>query len=226
MMLMRTAKSCRSDAPMPASSLREEVQTTVSNKPGHRGEREVSRKTIARGMPGLLRCTCGDYARVLYFISHARLRVHWAPGIPCALCFQRGETFHAPLGRIAPRDGETVSGFYVIARSAATKQSSLLCCRAGYGLLRGACHRARIRATRWLAMTALAPEWGCFENSRPNTPAPDRRRFQAARRLQGARSGARHISISRRDRYRRRCAASARFLDASRTGCRPEAAHR
>jgi hypothetical protein len=43
---------------------------TVSN---NRGEHEVSRKTIARGMPGLLRCTCGDYARVLCFISHARL---------------------------------------------------------------------------------------------------------------------------------------------------------
>ncbi len=52
MMLKRTAKSCRSDAPMLASSLREEAQATVSNKPGHRGEREVSRKTIARGMPG------------------------------------------------------------------------------------------------------------------------------------------------------------------------------
>jgi hypothetical protein len=38
----------------------------VSNKHGHRGEHEVSRKTIARGMPGLLRCTCGDYARVLF----------------------------------------------------------------------------------------------------------------------------------------------------------------
>ena len=25
----------------------------MSNKPGHRGEREVSRKTIARGMPGV-----------------------------------------------------------------------------------------------------------------------------------------------------------------------------
>ena len=37
----------------------------MSNKPGHRGEHEGSRKTIARGMPGLLRCTCGDYARVL-----------------------------------------------------------------------------------------------------------------------------------------------------------------
>ena len=31
---------------------------------------------------------------------------------------------------------------------------------AGYGLLRGACHRARIRATRWLAMTARAMD--CF----------------------------------------------------------------
>jgi hypothetical protein len=41
----------------------------------------------------------------------------------------------------------------VIARSEATKQSilsSLL-----DGLLRGACHRERIRATRWLAMTIL-----------------------------------------------------------------------
>src|SRR6266568_5589872 len=72
---------------MLASSLREEAQATVSNKPGHRGEHEVSRKTIARGMPGDFRCDRGDYARVLCFISHARLRVHRAPGIPCALCF-------------------------------------------------------------------------------------------------------------------------------------------
>src|SRR5712671_1431563 len=72
MMPKRTAKSCRSDAPGLASSLREEAQATVSNKPGRRGEREVSRKTIARGMPGLLRCTCGDYARVFVF-SHTRL---------------------------------------------------------------------------------------------------------------------------------------------------------
>src|SRR6476469_7131311 len=64
MALTRTAKSCRSDAPMLASSLREEAQATVSNKPGHRGEHEVSRKTIARGMPGDFRCDRGDYARV------------------------------------------------------------------------------------------------------------------------------------------------------------------
>jgi len=48
----RTAKSCGSDAPMPASSLREDAQATVSTKHGHRGEHEVSRKNIARGMPG------------------------------------------------------------------------------------------------------------------------------------------------------------------------------
>src|SRR5712671_6840817 len=71
---------------MLASSLREEAQATVSNKPGHRGEREVSRKTIARGMPGDFRCDRGDYARVFVFL-HTRLRVHWAPGIPCALCY-------------------------------------------------------------------------------------------------------------------------------------------
>ena len=69
MMLKRTAKSCGSGAPMPASSLREDAQATVSNKPGHRGEHEVSRKTIARGMPGDFRCDRGDYARVLFYFA-------------------------------------------------------------------------------------------------------------------------------------------------------------
>src|SRR5207247_8456927 len=40
---LRTAKSCGSDAPTLASSLREEAQMTVANKPGHRGEREGNR---------------------------------------------------------------------------------------------------------------------------------------------------------------------------------------
>jgi hypothetical protein len=38
--------------------------------------------------------------------------------------------------------------------NSAAKQS-ILTLRLPYGLLRGACHRARIRATRWLAMTAV-----------------------------------------------------------------------
>jgi len=55
MTLMRTAKSCGSDAPGLASSLREEAQATVATKPGHRGDHEVSRKTIAQGRPGCFR---------------------------------------------------------------------------------------------------------------------------------------------------------------------------
>jgi hypothetical protein len=45
---MRTAKSCGPDAPTLASSFAEATpQATVAKKPGHRGEREGSRKTIA-----------------------------------------------------------------------------------------------------------------------------------------------------------------------------------
>jgi hypothetical protein len=69
---------------MLASSLREEAQATVSNKPGHRGEHEGNRKTIARGMPDETGVTVVT-TLVCFFISHARLRVHRAPGIPCAL---------------------------------------------------------------------------------------------------------------------------------------------
>jgi len=67
-----------------ASSLREEAQATVSSKRGHRGEREVSRKTIARGMPGRSGVTVVT-TLVCFFHLHARLRAHRAPGIPCAL---------------------------------------------------------------------------------------------------------------------------------------------
>src|ERR1700686_3178129 len=43
-------------------------------------------KPLRAGMPGDLGATCGDYARVLCFILHARLWVRRAPGIPHALC--------------------------------------------------------------------------------------------------------------------------------------------
>src|SRR6478736_2321739 len=103
MMLKRTAKSCGSDAPMPASSVREAAQATVSNKHGHREEHEVSRKTIAQGRPV---CSGEPVVTTLvcFFVSHARLRVHWPPGFPCALCSQRGETILTRLGRHAPRE--------------------------------------------------------------------------------------------------------------------------
>src|SRR5258708_19579832 len=91
---------------MLASSLREDAQATVSNKPGHRGEREVSRKTIARGMPGETGVTVVTML-VCFFILHARLRVHWAPGIPCALCFLWANGFCKNSGSSRPRIAES-----------------------------------------------------------------------------------------------------------------------
>ena len=91
MMLTRTAKSCGSDAPMLASSLREEAQATVSNKPGHRGEHEVSRKTIARGMPGDFRCDRGDYARVLFSFRTRGCGCIGRPAFPAPSDFRRRE---------------------------------------------------------------------------------------------------------------------------------------
>src|SRR5258705_12172681 len=99
MTLMRTAKSCRSDAPMLASSLRGKAQATVSNKPGHRGEREVSRKTIARGMPGLLRCTCGDYTRVLTTHCTRGCGCIGHPAFPAPSEFSEGRTSRQNLVR-------------------------------------------------------------------------------------------------------------------------------
>src|SRR6266478_5723971 len=52
MVLTRTAKSCRSDAPIVGVKSAIRSAGDGVKKRGHRGEREVSRKTIARGMPG------------------------------------------------------------------------------------------------------------------------------------------------------------------------------
>src|SRR5260221_1986120 len=78
--------------------------TTVSIKRGHRGEHEVSRKTIARGMPGVSGVTVVTMLVCLFFL-HTRLRAHWPPGIPCALCNRRtgnsGKTRAQSRGEIA-----------------------------------------------------------------------------------------------------------------------------
>src|SRR5260221_14255121 len=82
---------------------------TVTNKPDRRGEREISRKTIARGMPGVSGVTVVT-TLVCFFHLHTRLRVHRAPGIPCALYCRRGETVFAKLGHSVPRDRDAYVG--------------------------------------------------------------------------------------------------------------------
>jgi hypothetical protein len=92
---------------MPASSLREEAQATVSNKHGHRGEHEVGRKTIARGMPGDFRCDRGDYARVLFSLAREAAGASSARHSLRPLNFRRRDVL-ANLARSLRRDREAV----------------------------------------------------------------------------------------------------------------------
>src|SRR3984957_4160749 len=82
---------------------------TVAKKPGHRGERVISRKPsrregrIASAEPV---CSCAFFCALL----HARPRVQRAPGFPCALLLLSRAAIDAKLGRNVPREcGRTSS---------------------------------------------------------------------------------------------------------------------
>jgi len=79
----------------------------VSNKPGHRGEREVSRKTIARGMPGRSGVTVVTNSCVCFFTHEAA----GALGIRHSLrpLFSERRTNSQNSGEIAPRERGVVS---------------------------------------------------------------------------------------------------------------------
>src|ERR1700752_3805571 len=64
--------------------------TTGARKAASPGRARISRKTIARGKPGCLGCTCQTRVHSFYF-QHTALRAQSAPGFPCAL-FRRGTT--------------------------------------------------------------------------------------------------------------------------------------
>jgi hypothetical protein len=82
---LRTAKSCGPDASRLASSRRKfHPPVTVSITPDHRGEHEVTVNHCVRECrvnPGEPVVTM----LVWFYFFHARLRVHWAPGVPHAL---------------------------------------------------------------------------------------------------------------------------------------------
>jgi hypothetical protein len=124
---------------------------TEAIKPGLRGDYEGNRKTVAAGNAGMIRCDRSDLSSCA-LLNDAREAVgaNGARAFPAPSSYG-GQSFAEP-GR-----EERAAGMRnrVIARSNATKQSSMLI---KSGLLRGACHRARIRGTRWLAMTAT----GCL----------------------------------------------------------------
>jgi len=72
-----------------ASSWRSNPPATVSNKPDHRGEHDISRKPLRGECRVDSWCDRGDYPGAAFF-SARQLRAHWAPGIPCALSSRAG----------------------------------------------------------------------------------------------------------------------------------------
>ncbi len=120
---MRTAKSRGPVPPTLGSSLAKTFRkVTVANKPGHRGEREVSRKPSRRESRA-----CSGSPVVLppcFFIARGP-RVRSAPGFPCALWTSRAMVA-ARLGQIMPREcrlsssrGSVGDGLSAVARTKA-----------------------------------------------------------------------------------------------------------
>jgi hypothetical protein len=155
----RTAKSCGPDAPTLASSFAEFCRPnramTKRYPRGDGGKRARSPgrarhkplKPLRAGMPGDSGVPVAT-TRVLSTL-HTGLRVQRAPGIP-----------HALLGaedKCKPRT-QRAARFKRMSRGRHCERSEAIHSFFMWrdGLLRGACHRARVRATRWLAMTLLA----------------------------------------------------------------------
>src|SRR5450432_1499519 len=144
-------------------------QTTVAKEPGHRGARRSPLKPLRAGMPGVSGVLVVTRVRSTTTIAH---ETAGALGIRHSPRPLRGERFingsGAWRGEVAnvrlelgqrhcersnpgsiipgwsagPDPESRDSGFDASHRPGMTES----------GLVRGACHRARIRATRWLAM--------------------------------------------------------------------------
>ncbi len=182
MVLTRTAKSCGSDAAIVG------VKSAIGSagdgvkKRGHRGEREVSRKTIARGMPGRSGVTVVTNSYAFFSACEAA----GALGTRHSLrpLFSERRTFLQNLGRVAPREYGAVPSL----RGAKRRSNPLL--------LRGnmdcfACARNDALRTRY-THAAVAGGGGDDPSSPPraalrSTAASRRRRPSARRRRSLAR---------------------------------------
>ena len=99
----------------------------MSNKPGHRGEHEGNRKTIARGMPGVTGVTVVTMLVCFVLFRTRGFGRIGRPAFPAPSIVKSGETVFAKLGRIAPRDRGIASeiGASSLRGAQATKQSIL-----------------------------------------------------------------------------------------------------
>src|ERR1700688_2058589 len=82
---------------------------TVTRKPDRRGEYDISRKTIARGMPGVSRCDLTTRVLNSTISAHAAIGRIGRPAFP-APSVEEGGTSRPNLARNMRRDREAVSG--------------------------------------------------------------------------------------------------------------------
>ena len=78
------ATPCGDGSAQPGADTSSIREATVTKRIRRRGERGISRQTIAQGMPACLGCTCMLVCALLPTL-HTRPRVQQAPGIPCSL---------------------------------------------------------------------------------------------------------------------------------------------
>jgi hypothetical protein len=94
---------CFSDASATGRRQTFNPRMTAARRIRHRGEHGISRKTIAQGMPGLLRCTCGDYARVLHLICTRGYGCIGHPAFPAPSVIEARTVLAKPLAPRAAR---------------------------------------------------------------------------------------------------------------------------
>ena len=134
---------------------------TVTTSPLHRGEHEVSRKAIAQGMSVCSPLTCMLVCRHSCALWHMRPRVQRAPGIPCALSFERGTTKLQNSGANPCRENEDVMFPRHCERSEAIHPLRL----PRYGLLR------RVAPRNCRTSTAMREAGRCANYPISNAPA-------------------------------------------------------
>src|ERR1700722_16644604 len=122
--------------------------------PVHQGDHGGAVKTIAQGMPcdfgGPCKCAC------VFSFLHAKLRVHRASGIPCALYVLKAREILAKLGRMASRDRGGASVLLPSPQRARARRGRGEESASNVRLFENyhPCHRPRMRVIQRRAMTA------------------------------------------------------------------------
>jgi hypothetical protein len=92
------------------------LPATVTKKPDHRGERDISRKTIARGMPGVSGVTVVTMLVCSFYFACEAAGASSARHSLRPLIFE-GVRYSQNSGMSCRENAEVCSEFYVIARS-------------------------------------------------------------------------------------------------------------